>query len=407
MSDEDSSDNFTSVTQTWPKSRIGKSLAINANSQIKMGNLMERAKAFVNEEVDEKMDEKTQKAHELVQQLYEQLEQKNTRRRISSFAGSSQILDPIREEPHFGSMIFCDPARLSRQNSVTSIANPYFRDFPAASRKPSVIGHEQAIEDPVVAVEDIYGDLDPFYIRAIPHVLLFFISAVYVFLGAVFFQAIDAELHAKPYKDIVLFTYQICATIGWGDTSVKAPWSRIAVVFYATFGCVLCKTFVYEVSSIPLIMAAFANMGRLFTEFYCIDWIFLTSVVRGKKPTVQDFAAQLPIKGAINLLIGHQLLGLLLFNGLIEDIGVIGSVYFSLTSMATIGLSFFFHTRLPVSLYSVRCSFRSVTTYNSCITATWLISFIGATNLFDDTKEKTEYTHRRFSSYVHSRSIRI
>ncbi|KAI6229591.1 hypothetical protein M3Y95_00546900 [Aphelenchoides besseyi] len=324
MSDEDSSDNFTSVTQTWPKSRIGKSLAINANSQIKMGNLMERAKAFVNEEVDENTDEKTQKAHELIQQLYEQLEQKNTRRRISSFAGSSQILDPIREEPHFGSMIFCDPARLSRQNSVTSIANPYFRDFPAASRKPSVIGHEQAIEDPVVAVEDIYGDLDPFYIRAIPHFLLFFVSAVYVFLGAVFFQAIDAELHAKPYKDIVLFTYQICATIGWGDTSVKAPWSRIAVVFYATFG-------------IPLIMAAFANMGRLFTEFYCIDWIFLTSVVRGKKPTVQDFAAQLPIKGAINLLIGHQLLGLLLFNGLIEDIGVIGSVYFSLTSMATIG----------------------------------------------------------------------
>jgi hypothetical protein len=50
---------------------------------------------------------------------------------------------------------------------------------------------------------------------------------------------------------------------------VVKPWSRIAVVSYAMIG-------------IPLVMASFANMGRLFTEFYCIDWIYISSVLRGK-----------------------------------------------------------------------------------------------------------------------------
>jgi hypothetical protein len=75
-------------------------------------------------------------------------------------------------------------------------------------------------------------------------------------------------------------------------------------------------------------MASFANMGRLFTEFYCIDWIYITSVLRGKQPTIRDFSNQLPIRGAINILVVHQLIGLMLFNGLIDDIGVVGSIYF-------------------------------------------------------------------------------
>ncbi|KAI6223775.1 hypothetical protein M3Y99_01431100 [Aphelenchoides fujianensis] len=328
MSVEDSDSFASSVTQTWPKSRITKNLVNDAKSRIKTAGALERAKALIEQEVDENMDEKTREARELVQHLYEALEQKN-KRRGSGFPLNSNSLDPIHEEQPFGSMIICEPARqLSRQGSIASIANPYFRSFPIASRRSSQIGPEQAIQEQVVEPEDVYGDLDParlqFYIRAVPHVVLFLSSAIYIFLGAVFFQQIDADLHQKPYKDIVLFTYQICATIGWGDTSVKRPWSQVVVVFYAVIG-------------VPLIMASFANCGRLLTEFYCIDWIFLTSVVRGKKPTVQDFANQLPIKGAINLLIGHQLIGLLLFNGLIEDIGVVGSVYFSITSMATIG----------------------------------------------------------------------
>ncbi|KAI6185226.1 hypothetical protein M3Y99_01948000 [Aphelenchoides fujianensis] len=259
MSVEDSDSFASSVTQTWPKSRITKNLVNDAKSRIKTAGALERAKALIEQEVDENMDEKTREgefqARELVQHL--------------------NSLDPIHEEQPFGSMIICEPARQLSRQGFTS--------------------------------------------ERCPHVVLFLSSAIYIFLGAVFFQQIDADLHQKPYKDIVLFTYQICATIGWGDTSVKRPWSQVAVVFYAVIG-------------VPLIMASFANCGRLLTEFYCIDWIFLTSVVRGKISRTNCRS-----RGAINLLIGHQLIGLLLFNGLIEDIGVVGSVYFSITSMATIG----------------------------------------------------------------------
>lgn len=37
---------------------------------------------------------------------------------------------------------------------------------------------------------------------------------------------------------------------------------------------------IYTVFGVPIMFSAFSNIGRLMTEFYCIDWFFLTSVVR-------------------------------------------------------------------------------------------------------------------------------
>jgi hypothetical protein len=63
-------------------------------------------------------------------------------------------------------------------------------------------------------------------------------------------------------------------------------------------------------------------------------------VVRGKKNSQmsKEIRRRLPIKFAINLLVVHQFIGLILFNGPINDMGVVGAVYFSITSMATIGI---------------------------------------------------------------------
>jgi hypothetical protein len=33
-------------------------------------------------------------------------------------------------------------------------------------------------------------------------------------LGAMFFRYIDEDLAKKTYKDIIIFSYEICATIG-------------------------------------------------------------------------------------------------------------------------------------------------------------------------------------------------
>ncbi|KAI6190628.1 TWiK family of potassium channels protein 7 [Aphelenchoides bicaudatus] len=342
--------NFMDSTQTWPKSRITKDLANEVKARKKLSNALDRAKAFVEETEDQDSDERTKEVRDLVQHLYNALEEQNNNsannqstrqlqerpRRASAMPASN--LQMIQEEPQFGSMIWCDmDAKLSRpasrRASIATLNNPYLgRRFSAVGQMRcddlkdgirSEMGDESVLDEPV-DIAQVYADLDPFYIRAIPHLLLFSCAIGYIFLGALFFQHIDEDLNKKQYKEIVLFTFQTCATIGWGNISPVRPWSRIACVCYAMFG-------------IPLTMAAFANMGRLFTEFYCIDWIYITSVLRGTQPTVRDFSNQLPIKGALNMLLVHQIVGLLLFNGLIEDIGVVASIYFSMTSTATIG----------------------------------------------------------------------
>lgn len=140
-------------------------------------------------------------ARELVSHLYEALERRTpmpTGSTTSIGGGASRRgsvypsnLAAIREEPHFGSMILCDAEkRISRAGSLASIANPFFRDFPAGARDstaaaayaatagaplgstpplaPSTAAAAAAADaavDPaattVVSVEDIYGDLDP------------------------------------------------------------------------------------------------------------------------------------------------------------------------------------------------------------------------------------------------------
>lgn len=131
------------------------------------------------------------------------------------------------------------------------------------------------------------------YIRAIPHILMAVVSYAYVLGGAFILQLLDPQLGQKPYRTIVLFAFQILTTIGrflgesfnvektrklsflnsillgWGDSHPKTRESMGFIIIYTVIG-------------IPMLFSMMANCGRIISEVYTVDWMFLSAVVRGK-----------------------------------------------------------------------------------------------------------------------------
>ena len=157
----------------------------------------------------------------------------------------------------------------------------------------------------------------------LPHTCLFAFAVLYIAVGAKLFQMVDPEIAKLPYHVALLMPFQICATIGWGNIPATTKESQLITIVFAIFG-------------IPITFGALANLGRLMVEGYCADWIFLTAVVR-KDPSKLEVKKQLPISGAINLLIAHQFLGVILFNGILDNLGVIESLYFNVLAIGMIG----------------------------------------------------------------------
>lgn len=93
-----------------------------------------------------------------------------------------------------------------------STSNPYMMGrFPFGSRRNSAFVIDGIASDngqnpelnTAVDVNALYNNLAPFYIRAIPHLLLFGCAVGYVLLGALFFQYIDDDLQTRPYREVV------------------------------------------------------------------------------------------------------------------------------------------------------------------------------------------------------------
>jgi len=85
--------------------------------------------------------------------------------------------------------------------------------------------------------------------------------------GAFLFRLIDEKIAEQPFHRAVLFTFQAVATIGWGDIR---PGNKLSQAF-----CTL-----YTIFGVPIFFSALANVGRLISDFYTLDWLFLTCVVR-------------------------------------------------------------------------------------------------------------------------------
>ncbi|KAI6223124.1 hypothetical protein M3Y99_01457600 [Aphelenchoides fujianensis] len=113
------------------------------------------------------------------------------------FGGPSRRYSTARRPTHFESMIFTD-------------ISGRFGNSSAVSRAPSTRGGSQmgdledgVLDDEAVSgtggadlldIRRIYDDLDPFYIRAIPHLAMSFFTLTYLFLGTFILQQLDDGL---------------------------------------------------------------------------------------------------------------------------------------------------------------------------------------------------------------------
>jgi len=341
-----------SSTQTWPKSRICSTLVQKVNESIRTDQILNQAKEFINN-VPHQFTQNTtanvtdsapdtihhEQARILIERLCEELEKCTTAQRNDANLQnvSSRPLSIIGEEnnnsrlarlqnkngnlskqPDFSSMILCDAKdRLSRQSVVEHPYGNY-----------RINNYEDGVQD--VDLNSLYKDQDPWFIRAIPHILMLMVSFGYVFLGAFILQQLDPHFAQKPYRTIVLFAFQILTTIGWGDSH---PSARI------TMGFII----LYTVIGIPMLFSMMANCGRMIAECYTVDWMFLSAVVRGKKPIVRSNALQqrLPLMATLRFMFVFLFIGLMLYNGILQEMGSIESVYFIVTSIQTTGIGDF------------------------------------------------------------------
>ncbi|CAD5224701.1 unnamed protein product [Bursaphelenchus xylophilus] len=304
-----------SVTQTWPKSRVTNEFFHQANQQLNQKKMIDEARAFVDDNKNQNVDGEARQATDIIQHLcdvIEKLEKKsesNRRKSRISIASQLQPMGVIREEPHFESMIFSSIQDMNRRpSSVRS-----FRD-------PEEM--EKAEED--ADFKQLYSETDPYLVRFIPYAIIFVTAVLYIYVGAICFSYIDPAIEKLPYYLQVQFTFEVVTTIGWGDLTPSSNWGKIACV-------------IYQIVGVPIVFAALSNCGRLLTEFYTVDFLYLTAVVRGKNPTKNSLANKLPLVSCINLMVVHLFLGILLFSGLIMNLSVIDSVYFTVITITTVG----------------------------------------------------------------------
>ncbi|CAD5218621.1 unnamed protein product [Bursaphelenchus okinawaensis] len=303
-----------SVTQTWPKSRVTNEFFHQANQQLNQKKMIDEARAFIADNSQVSLDGDAKQATDIIQHLcdvIEKLEKKqNNNRRKSRQSIASQLhpMGVIREEPHFESMIFSGVSDISRRaSSVRSFHDPDDND-----------------KDQEVDIKELYDEIDPFFVRFVPYAIILVTAILYIFVGALVFASIDPKIDALPYYLQVQFTYEVVTTIGWGDITPSSNWGKMA--------CVL-----YQIIGVPIVFAALSNCGRLLTEFYTVDFLYLTAVVRGKNPTKTSLINQLPLVSCINLLVVHLFIGILLFSGLIMELSVVDSVYFTIITITTVG----------------------------------------------------------------------
>ncbi|KAI6237498.1 hypothetical protein M3Y95_00271500 [Aphelenchoides besseyi] len=351
MEDDQSSPN---EQMTWPMARHGAVQVPGTNKLSPIGSrvlsanrvdaALRNARDYM-EQTSGSNELQTQHTRALIQNLYDELNsaaaraQKGktgaSRSRLSSLAlgviregeptvGNNSRLS-TRRPTHFESMIFTDVGSrfgnaISRPNSTRGISQ-------MGDLEDGIMDEAESCGPEVLDIRRIYDDLDPFYIRAIPHIAMISWTMGYILSGAYVLQKLDAQLANQSYHNVVMFAWSLTATVGWGGSHAETSWCRLFVVVYTLLG-------------VPMVYSTMANLGRLISEFYTVDWLYVTAVVRGERPKLplDEIPDRMSIKMCLNLMFVYAVIGLVLFSGLLEKYDVVQTIYFLAISTETIGL---------------------------------------------------------------------
>uniref|UniRef100_A0AC34GSR5 Potassium channel domain-containing protein n=1 Tax=Panagrolaimus sp. ES5 TaxID=591445 RepID=A0AC34GSR5_9BILA len=295
-------------TQTWPRSvnppKLPAEAATRAKVTAALANLKHHAKRRDSARVTELVG--------TLQDLLTNADPNKDSPDATAIDFSRTTMKPIREEPYFDSMILCESPKVARSRAPSRMNSISYAD-----------GIGSVLDFPVAANPVIEDPDEPVWIKIVPHVVLTLASITYLSLGAEMFRWLDPEIGKKPFHIVLLLTFQICFTIGWGNVPPTTDFTQLLCIPYSTIG-------------IPLLFATLSQYGRFLAENYTIDWIFLSAVVR-HKATVKEKKRQMPISGAFNMLVLHQFIGIILFNTVFAKLGVVKAWYFVWITTAMIG----------------------------------------------------------------------
>uniref|UniRef100_A0A183BLR0 Ion_trans_2 domain-containing protein n=1 Tax=Globodera pallida TaxID=36090 RepID=A0A183BLR0_GLOPA len=238
------------------------------------------------------------------------------------------------QQPHFGSMIISGTLQQKegaslRQMLEAAKKRPSFRRRSISILSDSTIKAKAEEEEAKLEEMKLLEAEEPFFLRYCPLFTTLLFAVLIIVMGAVLFKTVDEQIGQKPFQNVLTFCFQALGTIGWGDVRAGSKWGQLLCTFYTLFG-------------VPMFFSALANAGRaLVSEFFTIDWIFLTCVVRPRRLDEPVVNYHMPLVKAVHWLIVHQFVGLLLYGELFKHYRPIETLYFCLTSMGTIGIGDF------------------------------------------------------------------
>ncbi|KAL3119464.1 hypothetical protein niasHT_008978 [Heterodera trifolii] len=349
-------------TTTWPKAHLSQRTLSDLQYRIQLERAINAAKLSMTKHAAtcNNTDNKNTKAggenksiaqndtvelHRIKQRLLDMLEkirQTKDQQMLAKAARRREMMAPKLgtkpQQPHFGSMIISGTlqqreARVLRQMLEVAKQRPSFRRRSVSILSDSTIKAkaEEEREEEAAKIEQLklVEAEEPFLLRFCPLFTTILFAILFIVIGAILFKTIDEQIGEKPFQNVLTFCFQALGTIGWGDVRVGSKLGQVLCTFYTLFG-------------VPLFFSALANAGRaLVSEFFTIDWIFLTCVVRPRLPDEPVVNYHMPLVKALKWLIMHQFVGLLIYGQFFKQYRPIETLYFCLTSMATIGIGDF------------------------------------------------------------------
>ncbi|KAF7640504.1 hypothetical protein Mgra_00000327 [Meloidogyne graminicola] len=308
---------FNANLRTWPRAFLSQRSLNNLQQRLQLEKAIKLARKCLQERKDEIENNKSD----------DFLEQQNTCQKITikllkalekikdiqneQFLQSSGIKRRKRreslksDEPHFGSMILVGTLQKEQMKALQRGIAEFKDEQKLLDKRKSIPiltddlpdkSVEEGLKEEIEVKEEIkqMGKFHYLLNNYTPLISSIFGAFILLFLGAFIFRLIDDNIAKQPFHRALLFTFQAVATIGWGDIK---PGNKLSQAF-----CTL-----YTIFGVPIFFSAAAICGRLISDFYTLDWLFLTCVVRPANKKGHSVQKQIALRKSLYLLCVHQL----------------------------------------------------------------------------------------------------
>uniref|UniRef100_A0AC34QH25 Potassium channel domain-containing protein n=1 Tax=Panagrolaimus sp. JU765 TaxID=591449 RepID=A0AC34QH25_9BILA len=277
------------ATVTWPRSQLPPKVKPEFQKRVQLqaaiGNLRQHARQMDDENVGELVDKLREMCSNIEEPRLNQSENYN-----KNLAGSKKSF--------YGSMIL------------------------RSSPPPSIHSSVQVVNGKLKEVM-IPDEKMPIWVKLLTVTVIIFVLFLFLVFGTVSFQILEPTFKNHTFSQVFMLPLQTCLTIGWGNLPLTAPMAQLFCIFYAILG-------------VPLTFTTLTRIGQFWFPYYIPDWL-LNSASIHHVVGEQDEIVKFPFFGALKFILTFHIIGLILFNGFLDNFGIVETVYFDYFTSAFIG----------------------------------------------------------------------